>query len=187
MQTMVMSHCERCALAKTRTRVVLPRGTNTAPVMFIGEAPGRNEDKVGLSFVGSAGKWFDAVVDFLQLKDKFYVTNIIKCRPVEGGRNREPSELEINCCCKWLREEIAAVQPRVIVLLGSTALHAFFRGNKIDNTAGCELYGHSVSEKYGTRVFVLFHPAVLVQDRGKLPEYREHLGLLRGLLAEVGI
>lgn len=187
----LLNQCERCELSKTRTQVVIPRGDITARVMFIGEAPGASEDKRGIPFVGSAGKIFNS---FLKEKlgldeDQVYITNMVKCRPTTvEGKNRVPTDLEIKICGAWLVEEIRKLQPKVVVIMGGSALRGFFNGCKISQVAGEELFGHSISSVYGTRVFVIYHPAVLIYDKNGYEEtYFSHLEKLKQILKEEGI
>ena len=182
--------CERCHLHKTRTQVVLPRGNPEAKIVFTGEAPGRMEDMYGKPFVGQAGSWFTAIVDFLGLTENcFYLTNVVKCRPTTvEGRNRKPLEEEIKACSYWYTQELAHIKPKVLVLMGQTALDAFFVGTKISNVAGEEVLGHIISRKWGTRIFALFHPATLVYNQKYyLPIYKTSLINLNRLLTEEGL
>lgn len=186
----LLSQCERCGLSKTRTQVVLPLGNEESPIMFIGEAPGSHEDKYGSPFVGSAGKIFTHYLEEIGLTRKqVYITNIVKCRPTTvEGRNRIPTDLEVSTCGVWLAEEVKKVKPKVIVLMGGTALKGFFTGCKISNVAGEELEGHIVSQKYGTKIFALYHPAVLIYNKKDYQEiYDKHIEKLKILLKEEGI
>jgi len=181
--------CERCHLKDTRTRVVLPRGNNfTAEIMFIGEAPGRQEDKEGRPFVGQAGKWFDAAMEVLNLNaNEYYLTNTVKCRPVtEEGGNRPPTDQEIQICGYWLKQEIEMLNPKLIVLMGGTALKAFFKNTKISNVAGEEVLGHKLSKTKGIRIFVLYHPAVLIYNKNfYYPLYKRGLAQLKKIVDEI--
>lgn len=187
MDSELLKVCELCGLSKSRTQVVLPRGNPSAKIMFIGEAPGRNEDKAGKPFVGAAGMWFDAAMEYLQLEEgDFYLTNTVKCRPVdEKGNNRTPTENEIISCGRWLISEIEKVNPKVIVLMGGTALKAFFRNTKISNVAGEEILGHKYLTDKGIRLFVIYHPAVMVYNKRHYePIYKRGLDNLRRILEE---
>jgi len=113
--------CERCGLAAGRQQVVISRGEATARLMLIGEAPGAQEDGCGQPFVGRAGQLLDQLLagaDLDSARDA-YLCNVIKCRP---PANRRPSGAEIAACRPWLEEQIAAVDPPLILLLGATAL-----------------------------------------------------------------
>jgi len=182
-----LQNCQGCDLADTRTQVVLPRGNERAKIMFVGEAPGRQEDEIGKPFVGQAGKWFEAALEILDLTvADYYLTNTVKCRPVnkEGG-NRPPSESEIISCCHWLKEEIEMVDPHLIVIMGGTALKVFSKELRISDVAGEELHGHKITKNEGRRLFVLFHPAVLIYNQKYYkPIFKRGLENLRRIIDE---
>ena len=115
--------CTKCGLAKARTTVVFSRGSPEARLLFVGEAPGADEDEQGLPFVGRAGQLLDKMIGAMGLDpaDDVYVANIIKCRP---PGNRKPEPIEVETCIPYLHEQIAAVEPAVIVALGNTAVAA---------------------------------------------------------------
>src|SRR5688572_15918324 len=111
--------CERCVLAKTRTQVVFGSGNPNADLMFIGEAPGANEDKQGLPFVGAAGQLLTTLLGTIGLsRDDVYIANVLKCRP---PGNRDPLPDEIDACKPWLKEQIDLIDPLVICTLGNFA------------------------------------------------------------------
>ena len=177
--------CEKCGLSKSRNNVVIPKGEIDSDVMFIGEAPGKNEDKEGLPFVGRAGKWFDEIISILGIQN-YYVTNTVKCNPKDiNNRNRPPSDYEMKMCSDWLRDEIKEIKPKIGVLMGGTALKAFFPDTKLKNVVGEEVLGHSITDNLGTRLFVLYHPAVLIYNEKYFkPLYKEHLNGLKRLITE---
>lgn len=111
--------CQRCGLCKGRNNIVFGEGNPDADVMFVGEAPGYNEDQQGRPFVGKAGRMLDRWLDEAGLKRAdVYITNVVKCRPED---NRDPKEEEIETCSKFLRVQIALIRPKVIVTLGRFA------------------------------------------------------------------
>lgn len=111
--------CKACALCEGRKKVVFGSGSPTADVMFVGEAPGRDEDQRGRPFVGRAGKVLDKWIAEAGLtRPEVYITNVVKCRPPD---NRDPREAEVEACRKYLRVQIALIQPKVIVTLGRFA------------------------------------------------------------------
>lgn len=111
--------CQRCTLCEHRNRVVFGEGNPEAEVMFVGEAPGYNEDKQGRPFIGRAGKFLDSWIEAAGLKrSETYITNIVKCRP---ENNRDPLPEEIETCSKFLRVQIALIKPKVLVALGRFA------------------------------------------------------------------
>ena len=114
--------CVKCNLAKTRTQVVYGVGNPNADLMFIGEAPGRDEDEQGKPFVGRAGQLLTDIIKAMKLtRDDVYIANVIKCRPPEN-RNPEPDELD--ACRPYIRQQVEIIQPKVIVTLGRFALQS---------------------------------------------------------------
>src|SRR5919106_1444340 len=119
LQTIALA-CEKCRLAKTRTQVVYGVGNPNADLMFIGEAPGRDQDIQGKPFVGRAGQLLTDIIKAMKLtRDDVYIANVIKCRPPEN-RNPEPDELDE--CRPFIRRQIELIRPKVIVTLGRFAL-----------------------------------------------------------------
>lgn len=115
--------CQRCGLASSRQQVVLGRGNPEAPLLLIGEAPGQQEDDQGLPFVGRSGQLLDRLLEEagFNLSHDLYICNVVKCRP---PGNRKPTPQERQQCRPWLDQQIALVNPRVIVLAGATAIEA---------------------------------------------------------------
>ncbi len=148
-----------CELYKTATQPVLGEGSPTAEVMFIGEAPGEQEDKQGRPFVGAAGKFLDELLGTIGLsRESVYISNVVKFRPPE---NREPTPLEKEQCMPWLMMEIAIIKPKVIVPLGRHALGHFF--TKLTITEG-----HGKPQKLTdvVTVFPIYHPAAALHNGG---------------------
>ncbi|MDI6856282.1 MAG: uracil-DNA glycosylase [Candidatus Thermoplasmatota archaeon] len=144
--------CNKCRLAKTRLRTVPGEGSENAEILFVGEAPGRNEDLAGKPFVGSAGKFLTELINLLALERKdVYITNVVKCRP---PKNRKPTEEEIKTCLSYLKRQIAIIKPRIIVLLGNVAIQTLLDKNLISTKA----HG-TVHKKEGIIYFLTFHPA----------------------------
>lgn len=111
--------CTKCRLCETRTRTVFGQGNPAARLVFVGEAPGFDEDKQGLAFVGKAGQLLTKMIEAMGLtRDDVYICNVIKCRP---PNNREPAADEILSCSPYLREQLCIIEPEVIVALGSPA------------------------------------------------------------------
>ena len=111
--------CRACPLGESRTNNVFGTGDRTAALMFVGEAPGEQEDATGIPFVGAAGKLLDRYLFAVDLpRDKVYIANILKCRP---PRNRDPEESEQEACIGYLREQFRLIQPKVMVCLGRIA------------------------------------------------------------------
>jgi uracil-DNA glycosylase family 4 len=153
-----VSTCTRCGLASSRTQTVFSRGSPEAKVCFVGEAPGADEDAQGLPFVGRAGQLLDRMIGAMGLSPErdVYVCNIIKCRP-PGNRRPEPDE--IATCIPYLHEQLALVQPRVIVALGNTAVAAL-----IDTKLGItKLRGQWKLYRGQTLVMPTYHPSYLLR------------------------
>src|SRR5437588_9279225 len=153
----VANACEKCGLAKTRTNVVYGVGSSNADLMFIGEAPGRDEDLQGKPFVGRAGQLLTDVIKAMKLtRDDVYIANVIKCRPPEN-RNPEPDELE--ACRPWIRRQIEIIKPKVIVTLGRFALQSLTeKAYAISAVRGQWL------DYNGIKVMPTYHPAYLLRN-----------------------
>jgi len=115
--------CRRCPLAEARSQVVIARGNPSARLLLIGEAPGADEDRLGLPFVGRSGQLLDRLLAEAGLDPErdLYIVNAIKCRPPQ---NRRPTPAELAACMPWLERQIALVDPALILLVGATALQA---------------------------------------------------------------
>ena len=151
--------CELCGLCSTRTQVVFGRGRARNRVMFIGEAPGAEEDRQGSPFVGRAGKLLDQIIDAVGFdREEIYVANIVKCRPPQ---NRDPKPEEIETCTPYLRQQIELINPKIICALGRFA--AQFLTGKPKATMG-QLRGKI--HYYQDRIMVLptYHPAALLRN-----------------------
>jgi len=148
--------CVKCKLAKTRTQVVYGVGNPNADLMFIGEAPGRDEDLKGEPFVGRAGQLLTDIIKAMKLtRDDVYIANVVKCRPPEN-RNPEPEELD--ACRPYIRRQVEIIQPKVIVTLGKFALQSLTeKSYGITATRGQWLEYNSV------KVMPTYHPAYLLR------------------------
>ena len=153
--------CTGCDLALTRERVVISRGAATAPLMLIGEAPGAREDALGQPFVGRSGQLLDRLLLEVGLNPEsdLYICNAVKCRPPQ---NRRPKRAELTACRPWLDRQIDQVNPRVIVLLGATAVESLL-GIKGGMT---QLRGQWLSWD-GRDVMPIFHPSYLLRNPSK--------------------
>ncbi|HEX7708589.1 MAG TPA: uracil-DNA glycosylase, partial [Thermoanaerobaculia bacterium] len=149
--------CTACRLAGTRTNVVFGTGNPNADLMFIGEAPGRDEDLKGEPFVGRAGQLLTDIIKAMKLsRDDVYIANVIKCRPPEN-RNPEPDELD--ACRPFLRQQVAMIQPKVIVTLGRFGLQSLTeQAYAISAVRGQWL------EYEGIRLMPTYHPAYLLRN-----------------------
>jgi uracil-DNA glycosylase len=153
-----VSTCTKCVLSTTRTQTVFARGNPDASLCFIGEAPGADEDAQGLPFVGRAGQLLDRMIVAMGLSPErdVYVCNILKCRP-PGNRRPEPEEMA--ACFPYLHEQLALVNPRVIVALGNTAVGAL-----LDTKLGItKVRGQMKLYRGKTLVMPTFHPSYLLR------------------------
>ena len=171
-------HCRACTLADTRTNVVFGVGAEDAEVLFIGEAPGVNEDAQGEPFVGRAGKLLDDMLAMIGLdRSRIYITNSVKCRPPQ---NRDPLNTEKDACIGYLRRQVALMRPKIIVCLGRIAAMELIKPDfKITREHG------QFMEKSGVLMTALYHPAALLRDGTKKPETFVDLKALQAKIREV--
>src|SRR3989344_5250587 len=169
---------------KNCTNIVVGKGNIQASIMFIGEAPGRNEDLEGFPFVGAAGKNLDKLLEKVGLSmANVYIANILKCRPPE---NRAPSNEEIRAHTPWLLKQIADINPKVICSLGNYATKFFLSGTDVNNMKTqpgitsvhgkvkmIEINGMSV------KLIPLFHPAAIIYNRGLLGEWEKDIEIVK--------
>lgn len=155
--------CEKCELCKTRTNIVFGVGNANAKLMFIGEAPGQKEDESGIPFVGAAGKLLDKYLDAVGIaREDVYIANILKCRP---PKNRDPLPAEEDMCIGYLREQVLAIRPKVIVCLGRISAMRIIKPDfKITAEHG------KWFNKNGYDVCAVYHPAALLRDPRKKDE-----------------
>jgi uracil-DNA glycosylase len=169
--------CERCALSPTRTTVVFGTGNPEAELMFIGEAPGRDEDLAGEPFVGRAGKLLTDIIQAMTLaREDVYIANVIKCRP-PGNRNPEPEELAT--CRPYIRRQIELVDPKVIVTLGKFAFQSL-----LETTAQISQARGSWQNYDGIKVMPTYHPAYLLRNPSAKREVWEDM---KKVMLELGI
>ena len=150
--------CARCPLAATRTQVVFGRGDPDADLVFVGEAPGADEDAQGYPFVGRSGKLLDRLVleEIGLERDQFYVMNTLMCRP---PNNRDPLPEELAACRPWFDAKLAALKPKVIVTLGNFASKAL-----LDSSTGItKLRGQTYEWRDGIKLVPTFHPSAALR------------------------
>ncbi|MCC6278432.1 MAG: uracil-DNA glycosylase [Oligoflexia bacterium] len=150
-------NCQRCPLGSTRTKSVFGTGPKNSPIMFIGEAPGEDEDRVGIPFVGPSGQLLTKMIEAMGLtRDQVYLANIVKCRPPE---NRTPKPEEVVECGRFLNLQIKLVNPKIVVALGAVAAQTLLATTKKIS----ECRGQLV-EKNGIKVLATFHPSYLLRN-----------------------
>ncbi len=168
--------CPRCKLSKTRTNIVFGQGNPKAELMFVGEAPGRDEDEQGLAFVGRAGQLLTKIIEAMGKKrDDVFIANVLKCRP---PNNRNPEPDEVASCRPFLDEQIRLITPKVIVTLGTFAAQAIL---ETDEPIG-RMRGRW-REIRGVRVMPTFHPAFLLRSPERKKDVWEDMKLVRDFLA----
>jgi DNA polymerase len=170
--------CQRCKLAGGRKNIVFGQGNPQARLMFVGEAPGADEDEQGLAFVGRAGQLLTDIIEKgLKIpRPDTYIVNILRCRPPQ---NRNPEADEILACQPFLEKQIALIQPKVLVGLGKFAAQWLFKSMEpISRLRG------RVGDYDGIKIVPTFHPAYLLRNPGAKKDVWEDMKVVRRLLAE---
>jgi DNA polymerase len=172
-----MGDCQRCKLGATRKNLVFGQGSPNARLMFIGEAPGADEDEQGLAFVGKAGQLLTRIIEAIGMtRDQVFITNILKSRPPQ---NRNPEPEEILACQGFLDRQIDAIQPRVIVALGKFAAHWVLKtAEPITRLRG------RMGEYKGIPVMPTYHPAFLLRTPSAKKEVWEDMKVVRGMVQD---
>ena len=170
--------CTACELHKTRTNCVFGTGNQTADILFVGEAPGDNEDKTGTPFVGRAGQLLDKYLYAVDIpRDDVYIANILKCRP---PKNRDPLPAEEDACIDFLRRQVKLIQPKIIVCLGRISAMRLIRPDfKITKEHGAWF------EKNGFLITAVYHPALLLRDPRKKEEMLSDMQSIKAKLDEL--
>ena len=172
--------CTRCPLHQTRTTVVFGSGNADADLMFVGEAPGANEDKQGLPFVGQAGKLLEKLLSEIGLsRAEVFICNTVKCRP---PNNRDPHPNEIESCNEYLRRQVELIEPNVICTLGNFSTKLL----RADNTGISRLHGQPEVRAIGARairLYPLYHPAAALYTPSTLDMLRADFHRIPELLA----
>jgi DNA polymerase len=149
--------CTRCELHQTRKTVVFGTGNESADLMFVGEAPGADEDQSGEAFVGRAGQLLTKIIEAMELtRDEVYIANVIKCRP---PGNRNPSSFEIETCEPFLQKQIELIKPKVICALGTFAAQTLLRTNQRISILRGRFHDY-----HGVKLMPTYHPAYLLRN-----------------------
>ena len=170
--------CRGCALHESRTNCVFGKGNRNADLMFVGEAPGENEDKTGQPFVGRAGQLLDRFLYAVDIpKEDVYIANILKCRP---PKNRDPLPEEEDACIDFLRRQVKLIRPKVIVCLGRIAAMKLIKPD------------YKITKEHGTWVqkgdflmTAVYHPAALLRDPRKNEEMLADMKAIKAKLDEL--
>lgn len=170
-----IGECVRCPLHQGRTKIVHTEGNTKARLMFVGEAPGADEDASGRPFVGRAGQLLNKIIEAIGLKrEEILIGNVNRCRP---PGNRTPTTEEAKTCKPFLLREIAVARPEVIVVLGNTAMK-----NLLDTKEGITRLRGQFQDYHGIKVMPTFHPAYLLRDPSKKRETWEDMKTVRDYL-----
>lgn len=173
-----ISNCKRCELCKTRRNTVLGKGNEEAKLMFVGEAPGEQEDLQGLPFVGAAGKLLDEYLTACDIPlDSVYICNILKCRP---PHNRDPLPEEEDACMDYLRCQVRLVRPKIIVCLGRIAAKRMIDADFRITANHGKWY-----EKGAFRMMAVYHPSALLRDSSKREDMLRDMMKIKKALDEV--
>ena len=174
--------CTRCDLHKSRTQVVPGDGNPFSPLVFVGEAPGEEEDRQGRPFVGRAGQLLNRLIkEILGMeREEVYITNVCKCRP---PGNRKPTSAEMQACSPYLRQEIKIIQPKVICCLGATAAEGILGkpALKITKVRG-QIFRYPFNPKI--KVFLTYHPAYVLRNPRKEETLIEDFMKLKELISQ---
>lgn len=171
-----LGDCQRCKLCATRTNIVFGVGNPNADLMFVGEAPGADEDEQGEPFVGRAGQLLTKIIEAMGFqRSDVFIANVLKCRP---PANRAPEPDEVATCEPFLFQQIDAIKPKVIVALGTHAAHALL---KVD-TPISKIRGHVLDFRDGVKLVPTFHPAYLLRSPDRKRDVWEDMKKVRALL-----
>ena len=170
-----VSSCCKCSLEKTRTNTIFGDGSTKAELMFVGEAPGKNEDEQGLPFVGRAGKLLTKIIESIGLKrEDVFIANILKCRPPE---NRNPNPKEIAVCSPFLHKQIELIKPKVICTLGKFASQTLLETEVPISQLRGKFYFYR-----GIKLMPTYHPAYLLRNSAGKQDVWEDMKMIAGEL-----
>ncbi|MDE1724905.1 MAG: uracil-DNA glycosylase [Thaumarchaeota archaeon] len=172
-RNMVVS-CTNCDLYKSRTHAVPGIGNEKSDIIFVGEAPGRNEDLQGKPFVGTAGQILSEALEYAGFsRDEVYITNVVKCRP---PNNRQPQVEERSSCKPYLSKELEIIKPKIICILGNTAYNSLLDGSAITKNRG------KVIKNNDKLYFVTIHPAAVIYNPSLRQVLKNDFVFLAGVL-----
>jgi DNA polymerase len=172
-----VTECTKCELSKTRNNSVPGKGNYKADVIFVGEAPGKNEDMKGEPFIGIAGKKLSIALESAGItRDEVYITNIVKCRP---PKNRVPTTTERDTCQNYLEKEIEIIKPKIICVLGNTAFNSLLNGKEIIKFRG------KTVRKNNQLYFLTVHPAATIYNQKLISVLKKDMKKLFKLIKEL--
>ncbi len=172
------SGCQKWPLGATRTNIVIGTGNKNADIMFVGEAPGADEDRTGIPFVGAAGKHLDKFLAAVGInREDVYIANILKCRP---PNNRDPLPEEQDICIKYLREQVKLIRPKMIVCLGRiSAMRLIDPEFRITKMHG------QFFKKGDFHICAVYHPSALLRDASKNEDMYRDMKAIKAKLDEL--
>ena len=169
--------CTKCELSQTRNNSVAGKGNFKADVIFVGEAPGKNEDLKGEPFIGIAGKKLSIALESAGItREEVYITNIVKCRP---PKNRVPTPTERETCQNYLKKEIEIIEPKIICILGNTAFSSLLDGKEITKFRG------KVVSKNNQLYFLTVHPAATIYNQKLISVLKKDMKKLFKVIKEL--
>ena len=169
--------CTKCELSETRTNSVPGKGNFKSDVIFVGEAPGKNEDEKGEPFIGIAGKKLSSALENAGVsRDDIYITNIVKCRPPS---NRIPKTNERETCQEYLKQEISIIKPKIICVLGNTVFNSILGGSEIMKYRG------KIAQKNEQLYFISIHPAATIYNQKLVDVFKEDIKKLFKITREL--
>ena len=172
-----VTQCTKCELSKTRNNSVPGKGNFKSDVIFVGEAPGKNEDINGEPFIGIAGKKLTIALENAGItRDEIYITNIVKCRP---PKNRDPTITERDTCKNYLEKEIEIIKPKIICILGNTAFNSLLNGKEIIKFRG------KVVRKNNQVYFLTIHPASTIYNQKLINVLKKDMKKLFKVIEEI--
>jgi DNA polymerase len=172
-----VTQCTKCELSKTRNNSVPGKGNFKSDVIFVGEAPGKNEDMKGEPFIGIAGKKLSIALENAGItRDDVYITNIVKCRP---PKNRVPTTNERDTCQNYLKKEIEIIKPKIICILGNTAFNSLLDGKEIIKFRG------KIVKKDNQLYFLTIHPAATIYNQKLISVLKKDIKKLFKLIKEI--
>jgi len=172
-----VTQCTKCELSKTRNNSVPGKGNFKSDVIFVGEAPGKNEDMKGEPFIGIAGKKLSIALENAGItRDDVYITNIVKCRP---PKNRVPTTNERDTCQNYLKKEIEIIKPKIICILGNTAFNSLLDGKEIIKFRG------KIVRKNNQLYFLTIHPAATIYNQKLISVLKKDIKKLLKVIKEL--
>ncbi len=172
--------CKKCSLYTSRILPVIGQGDHQAKIVFIGEAPGANEDRTGYPFCGASGKILDGLLDSIGLDRKdVYICNLLKCRPPS---NRDPETDEIISCSSYLRRQIKIINPKIVCSLGRYSMSFLMKEFGTEESGPISKVHGRVFKNKDIKFVPLYHPAVAAYNRNMLPVLEKDFLIIKSLL-----